>query len=67
MPIDLGAMRTSGIQAIAYDRLKVRLGIEGGESMMYDVMPQLAQAAPRGQRIFKHFRLTIISHAPYRR
>jgi uroporphyrinogen decarboxylase len=30
VPIDLGAMRSSGIHAIAYNRLKVHLGTEGG-------------------------------------
>jgi uroporphyrinogen decarboxylase len=43
VPIDLGATRSSGIQAIAYNRLKTYLGIEGGESMLYDVMQQLAK------------------------
>ena len=43
IPIDLGAMRSSGIQAIAYNRLKAHLGIEGGQTRLYDVMQQLAQ------------------------
>jgi uroporphyrinogen decarboxylase len=43
VPIDLGAMRSSGIQAIAYNRLKAHLGIEGGQTMLFDIMQQLAQ------------------------
>ena len=43
VPIDLGAMRSSGIQAIAYNRLKAHLGIDGGQTMMFDIMQQLAQ------------------------
>ena len=43
VPIDLGAMRSSGIQAIAYNRLKAHLGIEGGQTVLYDIMQQLAQ------------------------
>ena len=43
IPIDLGAMRSSGIQAIAYNRLKTHLGLEGGRALMYDVMQQLAR------------------------
>jgi len=43
VPIDLGAMRSSGIQAIAYNRLKAYLGIAGGQTVMYDITQQLAQ------------------------
>ena len=43
VPIDLGAMRSSGIQAIAYNRLKAHLGIQGGQTVLYDIMQQLAQ------------------------
>ncbi len=43
VPIDLGAMRSSGIQAIAYNRLKAHLDIEGGQTVLYDIMQQLAQ------------------------
>lgn len=43
VPIDLGGMRSTGIQAIAYNRLKAHLGIEDGQTMMYDIMQQLAQ------------------------
>jgi len=43
VPIDLGAMRSSGIQAIAYNRLEAHLGIHGGQTLLYDIMQQLAQ------------------------
>ena len=43
MPVDLGAMRSSGIQAIAYNRLKAHLSMEGGQTLLYDIMQQLAQ------------------------
>ena len=36
MPIDFGAMRSTGIMAIAYNRLKAHLGIEGGATRLYD-------------------------------
>ena len=43
IPIDLGAMRSSGIHAIAYNRLKAHLHMAGGQTQMYDIMQQLAQ------------------------
>lgn len=46
VPIDLGAMRSSGIHAIAYNRLKAHLGIADGESRLFDIMQQLAQPEP---------------------
>jgi uroporphyrinogen decarboxylase len=47
VPIDLGAMRSSGIHAIAYNRLKAHLGNVGdGPAMLYDIMQQLAQPEP---------------------
>ncbi|WP_165226884.1 uroporphyrinogen decarboxylase family protein [Aquisphaera insulae] len=42
VPIDLGAMRSTGISAIAYGNLKRHLGIEGGHNRVYDVVQQLA-------------------------
>ena len=42
-PSTSGAMRSSGIQAIAYNRLKAHLGIEDGQTLLYDIMQQLAQ------------------------
>ena len=46
IPIDLGAMRSSGIHAIAYNRLKRHLRMQGGETRLYDIMQQLAQPEP---------------------
>ncbi len=43
VPIDLGAMRSTGITAIAYGRLKKYLGLTGGNTHVYDVVQQLAQ------------------------
>jgi len=43
LPIDCGAMRSTGIQAIAYNRLKRYLGVEGGQTRVFDVIQQLAE------------------------
>jgi uroporphyrinogen decarboxylase len=43
VPIDLGAMRSTGITAVAYGNLKRYLGISGGSTDVYDVVQQLAQ------------------------
>ena len=43
VPIDLGAMRSTGITAVAYARLKGHLGITSGRTLVYDVVQQLAQ------------------------
>lgn len=43
IPIDCGAMRSTGIQAIAYNRLKEHLGIKTGHTRVYDVVQQLAE------------------------
>ncbi len=43
VPIDLGAMRSTGIMAIAYNELKKHLGIEGGYTRVYDIGQQLAE------------------------
>ena len=42
LPVDLGAMRSTGIQAIAYNRLKAHLGLAGGHTRVYDLVQQLA-------------------------
>ena len=42
IPVDCGAMRSTGIMGIAYNRLKRHLGIEGGETKIYDSVQQLA-------------------------
>ena len=46
VPIDLDGMRSTGIMAVAYNRLKAYLGITGGETRLYDLTQQLAQPEP---------------------
>ncbi|NOY76347.1 MAG: methyltransferase [Calditrichaeota bacterium] len=46
VPIDLGGMRSTGIMAIAYNRLKKYLGISGGTTRVYDIGQQLAEPEP---------------------
>jgi len=43
VPIDQGSMRSSGIMAIAYNRLKRHLGIADPPTKVYDMIQQLAQ------------------------
>ncbi len=41
VPVDLGSTPSSGISAIAYNNLKKHLGIEGGQTRIYDVVQQV--------------------------
>jgi uroporphyrinogen decarboxylase len=43
VPVDLGAMRSTGITAVAYGRLKEYLGLAAGSIDVYDVIQQLAR------------------------
>jgi len=43
VPVDLGAMMSTGITGIAYNKLKEHLGIQGGRTRMYDLGQQLAE------------------------
>jgi uroporphyrinogen decarboxylase len=43
LPIDFGAMRSTGINAIAYNNLKKYLGITGKPAKIYDIFQQLAE------------------------
>jgi uroporphyrinogen decarboxylase len=43
IPIDLGSTPSSGISAIAYNRVKEHLGINGEPTKVYDVVQQLAE------------------------
>ncbi len=43
VPIDQGSMRSTGIMAIAYNRLKQHLRIDDPPTKLYDVIQQLAQ------------------------
>jgi len=42
VPVDCGAMRSTGIMGVAYNNLKKYLGIEKGETKIYDSVQQLA-------------------------
>ncbi len=42
LPVDLGGMRSTGIMAIAYQRLKQYLGIQEGDIFVFDTGQQLA-------------------------
>ncbi len=42
VPIDLGAMRSTGIATIAYNKLRKKLGLTKGPVRMYDFLQQLA-------------------------
>ena len=44
--IDFGGMRSTGISAIAYNKLKEYLGLAGGATRLYDVFQQLAEPEP---------------------
>ncbi|NLF03314.1 MAG: methyltransferase, partial [Anaerolineales bacterium] len=46
VPIDLSGHRSSGIMAIAYNRLKRHLGITSGDIYVYDFVQQLAIVEP---------------------
>lgn len=46
VPIDLGGHRSSGIMAIAYNKLKQHLGISSGDIYVYDFIQQLAIIEP---------------------
>lgn len=43
VPVDLGATPSSGISAIAYNKLTAHLGLDVGPAKVYDVVQQLAQ------------------------
>ena len=43
VPLDLGSTPSSGISAIAYNNLKMHLGIMNGHTRIYDVVQQVVQ------------------------
>ena len=43
VPVDLGATPSSGISAVAYGNLKRHLGLDRGQTRVYDVVQQLAE------------------------
>jgi len=57
VPIDLGAMRSTGIMAIAYNQLKKHLGLNTGYTYLYDIEQQLAELEPY---FFERFQIDVI-------
>jgi uroporphyrinogen decarboxylase len=57
MPIDIGAMRSTGVMAIAYAKVKKKLGIQSGRVRVYDVMQQLAEIEPA---ILERFQVDVV-------
>jgi uroporphyrinogen decarboxylase len=43
LPVDFGGMRSTGIQAIAYNKLLSHLGISDEKAVVYDIFQQLAE------------------------
>ncbi|AEE95966.1 uroporphyrinogen decarboxylase family protein [Mahella australiensis] len=43
VPIDFGGMRSTGISAMAYNKLKEYLGVHGGQTKVYDIFQMLAE------------------------
>jgi len=60
VPIDLGSNGNTGIQAICYSKLKAYLGIEGGQTRVYDAMQQLAVVE---KPVLDRFHVDLISMA----
>jgi uroporphyrinogen decarboxylase len=52
LPVDLGAMKSTGIMASAYTALKQRLGMPGGRIRIYDLSQQLAEVEEDVRRRF---------------
>ena len=52
VPIDFGAMRSTGISTIAYNKLRAELGIKKGLPKMYDFIQQLAYPEKEIREIF---------------
>jgi len=58
VPLDLGAMASTGMHAVAYNRLKAHLGIDEGQTRVYDTMQQLAVIE---KPILDRFRIDAVS------
>lgn len=52
VPIDLGGMRSTGVHAIAYNRLKAHLGLDGQPARVFDIAQQLAEPEEAIRRRF---------------
>ena len=57
LPVDLGATPSSGISAIAYHNLLQHLGIQGGQTRVYDVVQQVAQP---DEAMLARFRIDVV-------
>lgn len=57
VPIDFGAMRSTGIQAIAYNKLKEHLHLTDTPTKLYDIYQQLAEPSPE---ISKRFHADVV-------
>ena len=58
VPIDLGAMRSTGIMSIAYNNsLKEKLGLRGLNTRMYDLVQQLAYP---DSKILERFQIDVV-------
>ncbi len=57
VPIDLGAMRSTGIMAIAYNKLKKHLNIDGELTRVYDIGQQLAELEPQ---VLERFQVDVV-------
>ncbi len=57
VPVDLGGMRSTGMMALAYARLKEYLGIKEGEVFVYDVVQNLAQPE---DMILERFQIDVV-------
>ena len=53
VPLDLGSTPSSGVSAIAYNKLKDLLGLSEGSTRVYDVVQQLAQPEESILNLFK--------------
>ncbi len=65
VPIDCGAMRSTGMTAIAYARLKEYLGITSGTIRVYDFMQQLAEIEPEILDLFEVDVVDIVNTSLY--
>ena len=57
LPRDLGATPSSGISAIAYNRLVKHVGLSCGPAKIYDVVQQVAQP---DEEVLNHFRVDCV-------
>jgi uroporphyrinogen decarboxylase len=57
VPVDIGSTPSSGISAIAYNRLNTRLGRTRGRTLVYDVVQQLAEPE---EEFLDRFRIDVV-------